>query len=434
MAMAHGTEDDPTGKPRVVLLTFGTGGDVQPFVTLAAALQGRGYRTLLIVPRFHEQAVQDTGLDHIAFGSREQTQSVLDNPDLWHERRGLGVVWRGLLPCLDEIQALLLAQSRRPGGCVVLCHPFMVPVAAMAREQHTGLRIVCAYLAPSTLRTVHDPLTVGSLEVPRWWPQRWRRALWQAIDRFWIDPDLLPGLNAARSARGLKPIASFLAHMEAAGDASVGLFPGWFGSRQPDWPASFTPGHFPLGPVPQSRRLDSELHDFLDAGEAPVAFTPGTGHQHARGHFENALAALQALGRRGLFLTPHADQVPGPLPPSVRWQPHAPFDVLLPRVALLVHHGGIGTTAEALRAGVPQLVVPYAFDQFDNGRRVRQLGAGSVVPAARADARRLRREIARLLARGTSPAQALVPEELNAGQGLQTLLDSVERAVGRAGV
>ena len=116
----------------------------------------------------------------------------------------------------------------------------------------------------------------------------------------------------------------------------------------------------------------------------------------------------------------------------MRWQPYAPFDVLLPRVALLVHHGGIGTTAEALRAGVPQLVLPFAFDQFDNGRRVQQMGAGSVLPAAQAHVRRLHQEIARLLVRGRSLAKAVVPDDMNDGQALETLLDSTERAIGTA--
>lgn len=421
--------DESMNKPLVLLLTFGTGGDLQPFLALAAGLQRRGHRTLLIAPRFHEKVVQENGLAHALFGTHEQAQSVLNDPDLWHERKGFGVVWRGLLPSLDEIQDLLISQAQRAERCVVLCHPLLVPVAAMAREQQSSLRIVCAYLAPSTLRTIHDPLTVGSLDVPTWVPQPLRRVLWRAIDKFWVDPDLLPGLNAARRARALNPIQAFLVHMEVTSDASVGLFPSWFATRQPDWPASFLAGHFPLGPLPQSRRLGTELQDFLAAGEAPIAFTPGTGHRHAKSFFMNALDALRALGRRGLFLTTFADQVPTPLPPEVRWQPHAPFDELLPRVALLVHHGGIGTTAEALRAGVPQLVLPFAFDQFDNGRRIRQLGAGNVLPAARADVPRLHHEMARLLARGPVLAKAVASEDLNGGQALQTLLDSTERAI-----
>ena len=142
-----------TTRPLVLLLTFGTGGDLQPFIVLAAALAARGYRTLLVVQRSHEQVVQATGLPYVVFGTHEQSESVLNDPDLWDERKGLGVVWRGLLPSLDEIRGLLVSHAQA-GDCVVLSHPFLVPVAAMAKEQQAHLRIVCAYLAPSTLRTV----------------------------------------------------------------------------------------------------------------------------------------------------------------------------------------------------------------------------------------------------------------------------------------
>lgn len=124
------------------------------------------------------------------------SEAVQNDPDLWDERRGFGVVWRGLLPSLDELRRLLIGHAQA-GPCAVLCHPFLVPVAAIAKAQHAALRIVCAYLAPSSLRTVHDPLMLGSLNVPTWVPRPLRHALWRAIDKFWIEPDLLAGLNAA---------------------------------------------------------------------------------------------------------------------------------------------------------------------------------------------------------------------------------------------
>ena len=176
------------------------------------------------------------------------------------------------------------------------------------------------------------------------------------------------------------------------------------------------------------QRLAAELEDFLAAGDAPIAFTAGTGHRHANGYFANALTALRALGRRGLLLTTFGDQLPSPLPSDVRWQPHAPFDLLLPRVALLVHHGGIGTTAEALRAGVPQLILPFAFDQFDNGRRVQNLNAGSVVPASRANALRLRQEMESLLVHSMNLPIWRLPCDLSAESTLEQLMDSVEHA------
>jgi rhamnosyltransferase subunit B len=105
-------------------------------------------------------------------------------------------------------------------------------------------------------------------------------------------------------------------------------------------------------------------------------FTPGSGNLHARDYFVQAQKAVTRLNGRAIFLTPYREQVPQQLPDSIFWQDYVPLSSLLPQVAMLVHHGGIGTTAEALRAGVPQLVVPLAYDQFDNAARVENLGVG----------------------------------------------------------
>jgi rhamnosyltransferase subunit B len=421
-------------RPLVALLTFGTGGDLQPFITMAVALNRRGHRTVLVVPRFHEEAVRESGLAYQAFGTREHSLAVLANPDLWNERKGFGVIWQGVLPGLDEVHALLTAFAQR-GPCVVLSHPFLLPVAALAREQQPALRLVGAYLSPASLRSLHDPLYVGSLKVPAWMPMVGRRLLWAAVDRFGIDPELLPGLNAARQARGLPLVTRYLKHMQTAGDASVGLFPSWFAPRQPDWPASFVEGDFPLRPLPTApaeSALGADLEAFLRSGPPPIAFTPGTGHRHAAAYFSHALQVSQALGARALFITTHGDQLPPSLPPDVRHLDHAPFDALLPRLALLVHHGGIGTTAEALRAGIPQLVLPFAFDQFDNGARVERLGAGAMLLASQARGRRLQQAVSRLLARPSRPHRAPWPDTHDEAGCLARLTDALERAIGAA--
>ena len=100
---------------------------------------------------------------------------------------------------------------------------------------------------------------------------------------------------------------------------------------------------------------------------------------HGHEFFDAAAEACRLLGRRGLLLTRHTEHLPATLPPGVIHVPYAPFSELLPRCAALVHHGGIGTTAQALAAGVPQLVMPMSHDQPDNAERLRKLGVGDEV-------------------------------------------------------
>src|SRR5947209_12830626 len=119
---------------------------------------------------------------------------------------------------------------------------------------------------------------------------------------------------------------------------------------------------------------------------------------HAAGFFRAAVAACGAAGVRGLLLTKYPGLVPSPLPPAIRHCAYAPFRQLLPLCGAVVHHGGVGTTAAALEAGCPQLVLPLAWDQPDNAARVRRLGVGAALGARRRSSGHLRRALARLMA------------------------------------
>ena len=124
-----------------------------------------------------------------------------------------------------------------------------------------------------------------------------------------------------------------------------------------------------------------------------------------------------------MFLTPHRDQLPAELPRHVLWQEYVPLRALLPHVAVLVHHGGIGTTAEALHAGTPQLVVPLAHDQFDNGARVAALGVGRSLPATRLTQGRLLRCLEALLDDEGLPARCrAVAAYFERDTGIETIV------------
>ncbi|MEJ6000352.1 glycosyltransferase [Paucibacter soli] len=382
--------------PHVLLATSGTGGDLLPFVRLGQLLQARGHSVSLFAPSLHEASLRASGLPYKLFGAAEEDQALLDNPQLWHEREGFGVILRSLMPRLLALrQHVLELPGARP--CALVCHPILLPGADLARAARADVRVIGLELAPSNLRTVHDPLMVGAQAIPGWLPIWARRAMWGLLDRIWVDPHILPALNAERARLGLPAVAHFLAHMQASCDAALTLFPDWFAPALADWPGNLVHGDFLLGSHSEGAVLAPALQQFLAAGDAPIAFTPGTGNRHAAAFFAAALQALQRLGRRGLFISTHAEQIPQPLPSEVMCLPQAPFEALLPRLAAVVHHGGIGTMAEALRAGTPQLVVPSGFDQFDNGARAHRLGVAEVLPATRVNARRLQGQLSRLL-------------------------------------
>jgi hypothetical protein len=173
----------------------------------------------------------------------------------------------------------------------------------------------------------------------------------------------------------LSPHAVDEASAGAQGGRLLGLFPDWFGPRGAGWPQIALTG-FPALEDALVPPLEPRLEGFLDAGPAPIVFTPGSFQRRSSRFFRESLAACRALGRRAVLLTPYADQVPANLPDGVMHMAYAPLHRLAPRAAALVHHGGIGTLAQGLRSGVPQICAPVFFDQFDNAARLEGLGAG----------------------------------------------------------
>jgi UDP:flavonoid glycosyltransferase YjiC (YdhE family) len=133
---------------------------------------------------------------------------------------------------------------------------------------------------------------------------------------------------------------------------------------------------FPLFDERTEEPLPKPVRGFLDAGPPPVVVTFGSAMQHGQAHFAAAVEGIRRTGRRGLLLTPHREQIARELPGEIAHFDYVPFSQLLPCSAALIHHGGIGTCAQALAAGVPQIVVPLSHDQPDNANRLERLGVG----------------------------------------------------------
>jgi UDP:flavonoid glycosyltransferase YjiC (YdhE family) len=178
---------------------------------------------------------------------------------------------------------------------------------------------------------------------------------------------------------------------------TLALFSRVLAEPQPDWPPNVTVTGtvFYNSPAP----LETQLEDFLSAGEPPVVFTLGTSAVGAAGGFyEESAAAVEKLGTRAVLLTGgFAQNRPRRLPAGVLLVDRAPHQLLFPRASAIVHQCGAGTTAQALRSGKPTLLVPHGHDQFDNARRVSKLGVARTLLPKQYRAERVTRELRALL-------------------------------------
>lgn len=392
-----------------MVATLGSAGDLYPLLAVARALAERGEPVVFLGQEGHRAEVQAQGLHFEAIVSAEAEQRTAQHPLLWHPVAGLGVLWRHLcLPAIDPTLAVLrrlAAASDAP--LPVLASPLVLG-ARLAREL-LPLRLSTALPAPAALRSCADPLFLGPWQVPPWLPRPLRRLLWAALDRWKLQPLAAPRLNRWRADHGLPPLPGpVFERWLHSPDQVIGLFPPQFAADPGDWPVPVQLTGFPLYESQRQPQPDAALDRWIGRSPQPVlVFFDGSAAAPTEPGRAELLQRLQHSGRRCLVLGGHGSAPPGlsnRLParvsadtPTLRHQPWVDLSALLPRVALLVHHGGIGTTAQALAAGVPQLILPRAYDQFDNAERVARLGAGRWLPPRQRQPQQLMQAINALL-------------------------------------
>lgn len=410
------------------LVPLGSHGDVHPFVAMGRELRGRGHGVTVFTFHHFQAMVERAGLPFVALGKAGEFEEAIDNPDLWHPRRALGVILRGLiLRGMRETYQTLQVHREKAAAAPVVVAPASAFGARILAERHR-LPLATVNLQPLTLPSQHQMPVLPNLT---WLPRRTRwlnRTILWAADRLVGDPILARETNAFRGELGLPPVRRLVTQWCLSPDLILGLWPDWFGPPLPDWPAQVRLTGFPLYDEAESHPLAAELEAFLAAGPPPLVFTLGSAQKHGDWFFQTSLKASEQLGQRALLLARFAEQIPAHLPPTVKHVTYAPFSRLLPRSGGLIHHGGIGTTAQALAAGLPQLVVPLAHDQFDNADRVHRLGVGHWLPPRSYTVRRASAMLARLLADETIRQTAATVRGRFAGtQPLTATCDALER-------
>ena len=378
----------------ILLLTIGSAGDVHPFIGLGLALRNRGHKIKIITNPFFGEAVTRAGLELIPLGAIEAFRTALSDPMLWHPKKGHIAVFDLVLDGLRETYDAVV-NNYVAGETVVVASS--LGLAARIAQDKFNIPMATVHLAPSQFRSSIEPPKIRGLWMPGWLPIWIKRRIWDGGDRFVLDKLLAPKINAFRAELDLPPVHGILKDFWNSPDRILGLFPSWFAKPQPDWPPQTCVTGFPRYDEAGAREPDPELEKFLDEGTAPIVFTPGSAMYHGHAFFRASVEACKRLNRRGILLTKYANHIPDKLTPKIRHFAYAPFSKLLPRAAAIVHHGGIGTSAQAMAAGCRQLITPFAHDQFDNADRLRRLGVARVIEASRYNARTATPELGLLL-------------------------------------
>jgi rhamnosyltransferase subunit B len=379
---------------RITLIPIGSAGDVHPLVGVGQALLARGHDVSVITNPHFATTVEEAGLRLIPFGTVEQYEVITSHPLLWNSRHGLEVIAAATALGAPELYRLIEREHR--AGTEVMAGGSLAFAARVAQDV-LGVRFVTVHLSPSQLLSVHDfPIMHPRLSGINCWPRLAKRAVLSVIDRV-CDRFLGPCVNRLRTEHGLPAVRHIATQWWHSPLLTLGLFPEWYAPPQPDWPPQVTLTGFPLFDEGKTIAIPTDVERFLNDAEPPLVFVAGSGNRQGRQFYAAAAEACARLGRRGLLLTRYPEQLPAALPAGVRHVDYLPLSQVLPRAAALVHHGGIGTAAQGLAAGVPQLVMPMTFDQPDNLSRLSRLGVARSLPPDAFEAVAVTRELETLL-------------------------------------
>jgi rhamnosyltransferase subunit B len=382
----------------VLLPTMGSAGDVHPFIALGIALRARGHRATILTNPIFQEIVEAQGIGFLPVGTVAEANAAIANPELWHLRKGFKVIAQVIVPAMAEIYKLI---EKHADADTVVAFSSLAFGARVAQEK-LGIPSASVHLQPSVIRTFADQGMMGNVRLSASRPKWFKQGLFRLIDYLIVDRRIKEPLNALRASLGLAPVDRVMHRWIHSPQLVIAFFPDWFAAPQPDWPPNTHTVGFPLWDADGETPLAADAEEFLGSGAAPLIFTPGSAGSTMQRFFKESVNAARELNLRAMLVTNYPEQVPKHLPRDIRVFGYLPFSQVLPRAALLVYHGGVGTLAQGIKAGIPHLVVPHGYDQFDSGWRIEQLKLGLSIAQSRYRARRVVRAIDSILGDGTS--------------------------------
>jgi rhamnosyltransferase subunit B len=417
---------------RIVFSTIGTFGDINPLVAIALELKRRGHTPVLAIPEVFRPKILPLGIEyHVMRPDIDPTNSSLVEMT-YDPRNGTEHGLRNFLfPAIRETYDDLTDAATKPARADLLMLGELNYAGPVVAEV-TGIPWASYVLAPLSFFSAFDPpvlppyprLARADRAVPGF--GRVIKRLARFASRKWPEP-----IYELRRELGLAKGPNPLFDAKHSPNLVLALFSRVLGTEQKDWPANTRiTGFCYYDSDGGNAALPDHLEKFLAEGEPPVVFTLGSAAVLAAGNFyEVSARAAMRLGIRAVLLIgndkrnrPRRD-----LPDSICVAEYAPYSGLFPRVAMVVHQGGVGTTAQCLRAGKPMLIMPYSHDQPDNARRMRRLKVARVIQRRNYTPRRVARKIAAMLAeprfahRAESVAKRLARED-----GVKAACDALE--------
>jgi UDP:flavonoid glycosyltransferase YjiC (YdhE family) len=417
---------------RIVLNTWGSFGDVHPYMAVALELQARGHRPVIATMEVYREKIEAAGLEMAPVRPnipqpKEQSPELIEK--IMEPRTGPKFLMEGMVfPAVRDSYNDLLAVAA--GADLLITHPAAIAGPLVGRK--TGMPWISTVLAPLSFFSVHDPPIPPVMQ----WTTKVFKLLGPRFLKLFFD--------VMRSEYKAKPVVEFRNELGIPdygnpmfeGQHSplrvLAMFSKIFAAPQPDWPPHTDITGFCFYHGNQEETLPPALADFLDSGPPPIVFTLGSSAVWiGREFYRQSTEAARHLGQRAVLLIGDERIHPGGvLTDDMIAVNYVAYEALMPRASVVVHHGGVGTTSHGLLAGVPTLIVPFAFDQSDNADHAQRLGVSRTVYRNKYQAPRVANELNKLLTEASySQGAGEVSRQLKQENGPARAADVIEQVL-----
>lgn len=378
------TPTSSQGSPvlKIILNPVGTAGDIHPFVDLALELRNLGREVIFVTNPTYRPLIESYGFPLVAVGETLDLEKLTHNKSIHRHSSAwrLSIKWCTTSAMEETYRTIVQIAETAPS---IVVAPLVSFGARIARETHdlTLVNLVTSpVLLSSQFRSPRRPMML----LDDWVPFAAKQFQYWFADRFVIDPLLCPAVNRFRRTLGLMPQQRLLNRWWYSPDFNFGMFDRMFAAQQKDWPSNFAHTGFPCWDPPSTQDDLDYVQQFLSDGSPPVAIVPGSVGPGNSRYYEIAIDACRQNQRRCLILNPHSEFLPFDVPNrEVGYSTYVELARVLPYCHSIIHSCGIGTVAQALAAGIPQIAIPRVNDQFDTAYRLRELGVAAICSGKR---------------------------------------------------
>jgi len=416
------------------MTTLGTLGDLHPMIAVAIELRQRGYDVVFVTHQVYQSRIEGLGFE---FHSMRPDFTAMNDPQEMARMINLKtgqeyMVRQWVNPNLRQMYTDLLNVAK--GADFIFSGEGVIATPLVAEK--LGIKWASSAMVPLSFFSANDPPVLAPFpslaKLYKLGPIVNRGIINFAkfVSNSWAEP-----IRQLRRELGLSPIDynPFIENRFSP-YLVVALFSSVLGQPQPDWPANTVVAGFTFYDGTQGgAELTPALKQFLEVGEPPLVFTLGSAAVMDAGNFyQESIQAAKQLNRRAVLLIGN-NSLPKNLLADVVAVNYAPYSQIFPRACAIVHQGGIGTTAQALRAGRPTLIMPYSHDQPDNAARVKRLGTSLTISRKQYSAAQVAKELSELLGNRNYAANASkIARIIQAEDGVGVACNAIEKQFRKA--